>query len=90
MDSTEFLDYLRKEFEQYRQIPSHECERLREKKAFLNGLMTSAKIFGVSFDELQSVVDSAEANAVKAVTLSENESILDVPTFIRPDIKVTL
>ncbi|WP_394251421.1 hypothetical protein [Vibrio profundi] len=52
--------------------------------------MTSAKIFGVSFDELQSVVDSAEANAIMAVTLSENESILDVPTFIRPDIKVTL
>jgi|GEM_PF-2868728 len=90
MDSKTFLDYLRQEFEQYRQIPSYECEQLREKKAFINGLMTSAKIFGVSFEDLQEVVSSEAVNKVKVVPLSENDSILDVPTFIRPNIKVSL
>ncbi|EEZ88381.1 hypothetical protein VME_18250 [Vibrio harveyi 1DA3] len=63
-----FFEYLDSTFKEYRLKPTAET------KAFINGLMTASKFFGVTYEELERVI---EQGAPKDVPY------LDIPTFIR-------
>ncbi|OCH36615.1 hypothetical protein [Aliivibrio fischeri] len=76
MKNAEFLDYLDTQFKEYRNSPSAGSKK--EQKAFINGLMKAARIFGVTFDELEQVVKS-----------NLSEDYLDIPTFIRKNMELT-
>ncbi|MFA0157635.1 hypothetical protein [Vibrio sp. 10N.261.46.A3] len=79
----ELLALLTQEYCDYCEIPVSEVEKKREKKSFINGLMTASRVIGVSFDELNEIVG--------ANTESKFESLDDklaIPTYIRNKIEL--
>ncbi len=89
MEKIEFLDYLSVEFKEYCQIPSDEPQVKKEKKQFINGLMKAARIFGVSFDELNAVIESEKRNAGHTHPLFNPKDFIDIPTYIRNRVNIT-
>ncbi|MEJ2763715.1 hypothetical protein VV869_06995 [Photobacterium sp. MCCC 1A19761] len=83
MEKTEFFDYLRHEFQEYCAIPLDHTAAKLEKKQFINGLMKASRFFGVSYDELNDVINSQPKYSWASL-----EAILDVPTYIRDEIKI--
>lgn len=74
MDKSEFHAYLRNAFQRYNQIPTINRDEKREMKQYINGLMTTSRFFGVSYEDLKDIVDS-EAN-------------YDIPTFVRQHVSI--
>ncbi|WP_010448222.1 hypothetical protein [Vibrio rotiferianus] len=75
MDSNDFIEFLKQEFSDYHGLT--EPRQRKEKKQFINGLMTASRFFGVSYDELKAIV------ATHRAVDTQDEHYLDIPTFIR-------
>lgn len=75
MNNSDFIKFLECEFLQYQKLTDH-SER-QEKKQFINGLMTASRFFGVSYHELNAVVDVYRKENM------QRDDYLDIPTFIR-------
>ncbi|PSU96364.1 hypothetical protein C0W80_17320 [Photobacterium leiognathi subsp. mandapamensis] len=78
MDKMDFLNYLKHEYQEYCVIPSIEYQKKREKREFINGLMKGSRFFGVSFDDLEEIVQSQSSLCFDSL-----EEMLEIPTYIR-------
>nr|WP_321460322.1 hypothetical protein [uncultured Vibrio sp.] len=67
-------------------MPESEQQQKRDKKYFINGLMTACRVVGVSFEELDSIIKSMPKQS-KFKNLDEQ---LSVPTFVRNNIEIKL
>lgn len=74
----QLLTFINQEFIAYRSIPICDTQNKQKKKIFIDGLMTAARIVGVSYDELDKIV---KANPPQADF--ETEDDLTIPTYIR-------
>ncbi|BAC94586.1 conserved hypothetical protein [Vibrio vulnificus YJ016] len=79
----ELLALLTQEYRDYCEIPVSEVQQKREKKSFINGLMTACRVIGISFDELNEIVGVNTES--KFETLEEK---LEIPTYIRNKIEI--
>ncbi|MGF1694350.1 hypothetical protein L4C54_01605 [Vibrio lamellibrachiae] len=86
MEHSKFLSYLADELHQYRQIVDTKTEEKNEKRHFINGLMTSARFFGISYESLQHVIDNQLKQHINELTNADTGELLDVPAFIRQNI----
>lgn len=75
MSKRDFINYLECEFSQYQNL-TDDCSR-KEKKQFINGLMKASRFFGVSYDELNTIVDTHRKVS------DQSDNYLDIPAFIR-------
>lgn len=82
----ELLTLLAKECELYSSIPETEESQKRDKKCFINGLMTACRVVGISFEELNSIIESMPKQQ-KFQNLDEQ---LSIPAYIRNNIKIKL
>ncbi|EGU31298.1 hypothetical protein VII00023_22984 [Vibrio ichthyoenteri ATCC 700023] len=73
---TELLDLIKLEFKDYSAISLTDHQRRHDKKQFINGLMTAARAIGISFEQLNAVVESFQ------LTLCDCDD-LSVPAYIR-------
>ncbi len=62
---SELLDLITKEFRAYRTIPVGELQHKHDKKQFINGLMTAARVIGINYDELNAIFESMPAMEFK-------------------------
>lgn len=83
MEKAKFLDYLSHEYHAYCAIPTSDPQHKREKKQFVNGLMTASRLFGVSIDELNAVIDSKPQPPYANI-----DEMLEIPTYIRQEIEI--
>ena len=79
----ELLELIHNEYQYYCSIPESEPKKKGDKKQFINGLMTASRVIGISYDELNKIVQT-NPNA----SLSEEDELLDVPTFVRNKMKI--
>lgn len=77
---TELLIFIEQQFNEYRLIPKKNTQEKSEKKAFINGLMTAARIVGISYDELNVIVEST------CIEREESDD-LSIPAYIRNTMK---
>lgn len=68
----EFFNYLEKELQEYKAIKNSLPIQKSLKKEYLKGLMVSAKLFGIGFEELDTLVKKHELN-------KQDEEYLDIP-----------
>ncbi|WP_305838333.1 hypothetical protein [Photobacterium leiognathi] len=59
-------------------IPSIEYQKKRERREFINGLMKGSRFFGVSFDDLEEIVQSKSSLCFDSL-----KEMLEIPTYIR-------
>jgi len=85
MKKMEFLTCLSNEFIQYNLIPDADSHVKREKKQYINGLMTASRYFGISFEELNAISTSPTSEYVDQSLLDGLDKYLDVPAVIRVD-----
>lgn len=85
MPKTEFLTYLSHELIQYNLIPNTDRTVKHAKKQFINGLMTASRYLGVSFEELQTMIDSQPSIEIEQSLLAGIDTYFDVPTVMRAD-----
>jgi len=88
MGKAELLVYLRGELNQYNRIINSQTKR--EKKQYIDGLMKASRFFGVSYEELKEITDSELKEHINSLTMSGDDDLLDVPTFIRKYGKVSV
>ncbi|EIV8651628.1 hypothetical protein CGH02_23905 [Vibrio parahaemolyticus] len=80
----ELLALLSKECGEYSSIPESEQQQKRDKKSFINGLMTACRVVGISYDELNTIVEAMPKQA-KFKDLDEQ---LAIPTYIRNKVEI--
>ncbi|OCH69559.1 hypothetical protein A6E00_08580 [Vibrio diabolicus] len=73
----ELLTLIEQEFIDYRGIPMSDSQRKHEKKQFINGLMTAARVVGITYDELNVIVEAHPPASL------HNEDELSIPAYIR-------
>ncbi|MGR5133631.1 hypothetical protein [Vibrio alfacsensis] len=83
---SELLALLSKECVEYSEIPTSESQIKRDKKHFINGLMTACRIVGISFEELSAITESIPQQT-KFKDLDEK---LAVPTYVRNKVELKL
>lgn len=83
---SELLALLSKECVEYSEIPTSEYQNKRDKKNFINGLMTACRAVGISFEEL-SVITESIPQQPKFNDLDEK---LAIPTFVRNKVELKL
>lgn len=74
----ELLEIIKKEFNEYRSISIAEKQRKHDKKQFINGLMVAARAVGISFDELNDIVESSQVGS-SSIVIDD----LSIPAYIR-------
>lgn len=79
----ELLTLLKQEYQDYCLIPEREHQQKRDKKHFIKGLMTASRAVGISYDELNEIIESNP----KAQFRDLDEK-LSIPTFVRHEIKI--
>ncbi|WP_045466427.1 hypothetical protein [Vibrio hyugaensis] len=84
----ELLALITQEYDDYceipaSEIPASEVQEKREKKSFINGLMTASRVIGVSFDELNEIVGADTEPKFESL-----DDKLSVPTYIRNNIEL--
>lgn len=77
---SELLALLNKECHEYCLIPTSEVQHKREKKQFINGLMTAARVMGISYDDLNDIIE-----AMPEPKFNSLDEKLTTPTYIRND-----
>ncbi|OEE67474.1 hypothetical protein A1OO_17145 [Enterovibrio norvegicus FF-33] len=82
----ELLTLLSKECEAYASIPTSEDRKKREKKCFINGLMTACRVVGISFEELATIVESMP----KQAAFNDLDEQLAIPTYVRNKLDIKL
>ncbi|WP_394142900.1 hypothetical protein [Vibrio chagasii] len=75
---SELLAFIEEEFQKYNLMPIDNSQAKRDKKEFINGLMTAARVVGVGYDELNLIVKSTTRGGVKSI-----EYDLSTPAYIR-------
>ncbi|MGR5428232.1 hypothetical protein ACPV5D_24585 [Vibrio harveyi] len=80
----ELLAILKKECELYSSIPASEQQRKRDKKFFINGLMTACRVVGISFEELNLIIETMPQQP-KFKDLDEQ---LSIPTYVRNNVEI--
>ena len=75
---SELLKLIEQEFHNYSLISMSSTQDKHEKKAFINGLMTAARVVGVGYDELNAIVQSTVSSGDK-----ERCNDLSIPAYIR-------
>lgn len=75
---SELLAFIEEEFQKYNLMPIDNSQAKRDKKEFINGLMTAARVVGVGYDELNLIVKSTTRGGVKGI-----EYDLSTPAYIR-------
>ncbi|KJR39635.1 hypothetical protein ACSTDZ_20390 [Vibrio vulnificus] len=83
MDSTDFLDYLKKILHEYHRMDAQDEQSKNERKQYLNGLMHGARLLGVSYEELESVTDGELREYLDFLAATDREALLAVPAYIR-------
>ncbi|EIT7126156.1 IS3 family transposase [Vibrio parahaemolyticus] len=61
----------------YSSIPASDKLQKRDKKYFINGLMTACRIVGISYEELSTIIDSMP----KSPTFKDLDEQLLIPTY---------
>ncbi|TFH89106.1 hypothetical protein [Vibrio ouci] len=79
----ELLALLSQEYCDYCEIPATEVQQKREKKSFINGLMTACRVIGISFDELNEIVGANTASKFESL-----DDKLAIPTYIRNQVEL--
>jgi hypothetical protein len=82
----ELLALLKKECRLYSSIPVSEQQQKRDRKCFINGLMTACRVVGISFEELNSIVESMPQHT-KVKDIDEQ---LSIPTYVRNNVEIKL
>ena len=82
----DLLTLLTQECELYSAIPVEEHQRKRDKKHFINGLMTACRVVGVSYGELNLIVEQT----IKPIPVEDSEEQLSIPAYIRQQVKLAL
>ncbi|GLS91460.1 hypothetical protein GCM10007916_25290 [Psychromonas marina] len=84
MEQSEFLSYLSNELDLYYQIPSTYSQVKYEKKQYINGLMKASRFFGVSFENIQEVINRESKGQIAALAASgRTDELYEIPAFIR-------
>lgn len=78
------LALLMKECELYRYIPASEVQQKREKKCFIDGLMTACRVVGISYEELEQVI----ALMPKQDKFKDLDEQLSIPAYIRNNVTI--
>lgn len=82
----ELLAALAKECELYSSIPASEQQQKREKKCFIYGLMTASRIMGITFEELNSIIESMPQQP----KFKDMDERLSIPTYVRNNVEIKL
>ncbi|EPC6137760.1 hypothetical protein ACR0WA_003713 [Vibrio cholerae] len=82
----ELLILLSKECELYVSIPGNEQQKKRDKKQFINGLMTACRVVGISFEELNSIIEQMPKRPI----FKDLDEQLSVPTYVRNKVDIKL
>ncbi|MDD1780035.1 hypothetical protein LRP49_02380 [Enterovibrio sp. ZSDZ35] len=77
------LERLTRECEALCAIPENQHEQKREKKQFINGLMTASRLVGISYEELSAVIEAMPSSKFKNL-----EEKLNIPAYIRNNIDI--
>ncbi|CAE6946190.1 hypothetical protein ACOMICROBIO_GDFFDHBD_03349 [Vibrio sp. B1REV9] len=86
LQKAELLALLSKECEVYSSIPASEKSQKRDKKHFINGLMTACRVVDISYDELSTIIDSMP----KSPKYKDLDEQLSIPTYIRNKVDIQL
>ncbi|NOH82103.1 hypothetical protein F0231_20525 [Vibrio sp. RE86] len=81
----ELLTILKKECELYSSIPANEQQRKRDKKCFINGLMTACRVVGISFEELNLIIETMP----KQPQFRDLDEQLSIPTYVRNNVEIS-
>jgi len=82
----ELLALLTKECELYSSIPASEQQQKRDKKCFINGLMTACRVVGISFEELNAIIELMPQQP----KLKDIDEQLSIPTYVRNNVEIQL
>ncbi|PQJ61767.1 hypothetical protein [Photobacterium angustum] len=80
------LTVLKKECKLYLSIPEYEQQQKRDKKNFIYGLMAACRVVGISFEELNSIIESMPQPS-KFKDIDEHFAI---PTYVRNEVEIKL
>ncbi|HAS6506016.1 TPA: hypothetical protein NGR73_004566 [Vibrio parahaemolyticus] len=86
LQKAELLALLSQECEIYSSIPASEKLQKRDKKHFINGLMTAGRVVGISYDELSAIIDSVP----KSPIFKDLDEQLSIPTYIRNNVDIQI
>ncbi|HGF5030959.1 TPA: hypothetical protein ACF31M_004572 [Vibrio parahaemolyticus] len=86
LQKAELLALLSQECEIYSSIPASEKLQKRDKKYFINGLMTACRVVGISYDELSAIIDSMP----KSSMFKDLDEQLSIPTYIRNNVSIQI
>ncbi|EPF7755504.1 hypothetical protein ACSVMW_004575 [Vibrio parahaemolyticus] len=86
LQKAELLALLTQECEIYSSIPSSDKLQKRDKKHFINGLMTACRVVDISYDELSAIIDSMP----KSPTFKDLDEQLSIPTYIRNNVSIQI
>ncbi|EPM4287936.1 hypothetical protein ACTJ28_003699 [Vibrio alginolyticus] len=82
----ELLALLTKECELYSSIPATEQQQKRDKKCFINGLMTVCRVVGISFEELNAIIELMPQQP----KFKDIDEQLSIPTYVRNNVEIQL
>ncbi|TXY00516.1 hypothetical protein [Vibrio mimicus] len=82
----ELLTLLSKECELYVSILNSDQQKKRDKKHFINGLMTACRVVGISFEELNSIIEQMPKRPI----FKDLDEQLSVPTYVRNKVDIKL
>ncbi|HGH6027970.1 TPA: hypothetical protein AB5H75_003926 [Vibrio mimicus] len=82
----ELLTLLSKECELYVSILDSDQQKKRDKKHFINGLMTACRVVGISFEELNSIIEQMPKRPI----FKDLDEQLSVPTYVRNKVDIKL
>ncbi|MEF1250343.1 hypothetical protein [Vibrio owensii] len=82
----ELLALLTKECELYSSIPAIEQQKKRDKKCFINGLMTACRVVGISFEELNAIIELMPQQP----KFKDIDEQLSIPTYVRNNVEIQL
>ncbi|HCG8581398.1 hypothetical protein HJ196_23355 [Vibrio parahaemolyticus] len=82
----ELLTLLSRECEMYSSIPASEKSQKRDKKHFINGLMTACRVVGISYEELSTIIDTMP----KSPTFKDLDEQLSIPAYIRNNVDIQI
>ncbi|RTZ14406.1 hypothetical protein EJ063_15940 [Vibrio aquaticus] len=80
------LALLKDECEKYTQIPSSENRAKQEQKKFIYGIMTASRVVGISYEELETIVNAMSTQP----QFKDLDEKLAVPTYIRDKVQLEL
>ncbi|WP_349775432.1 hypothetical protein [Vibrio intestinalis] len=82
----ELLALLTKECELYSSIAVTERQQKRDKKCFINGLMTACRVVGISFEALNTIIESMP----QQTKFKDIDEQLSIPTYVRNNVEIKL